>query len=128
MTTSFLVRAFAVALGCCAFTGCGAHYEPADEAPIAASLAIVTTAGIGFTTHASAADPEGQPISYELLDAPRHGILTFYPDSGAFRYVPSWGFIGEDVFTYCAFDGSNWSNVAVVRIMVEEPVVIIGVG
>jgi len=64
-------------------------------------------------------DPDNGPSSLtaELVSGPSHGTLTFNSD-GSFVYTPNTGFSGTDTFTYRAFDGANYSNVATVTINV----------
>jgi VCBS repeat-containing protein len=52
-----------------------------------------------------------------LVSGPAHGTLTLNPD-GSFTYTPAENFCGEDSFTYKAYDGELYSNVATVRIVV----------
>ncbi len=66
---------------------------------------------------ANDSDPEGQPLSAELVTTAAHGSLTLSA-SGAVLYVPAGGFTGTDSFTYRASDGVNLSNVATVTISV----------
>jgi VCBS repeat-containing protein len=52
-----------------------------------------------------------------FVSGPAHGTLTLNPD-GSFTYTPAENFCGEDSFTYKAYDGELYSNVATVRITV----------
>ncbi|GAB4262371.1 MAG: hypothetical protein Kow0092_12700 [Deferrisomatales bacterium] len=64
-------------------------------------------------------DPEGDPLTAALAQAPAHGSVDLAPD-GSFTYVPEPGFHGEDAFTYRAADGSLSSPPATVRIAVRS--------
>jgi len=57
------------------------------------------------------------PLTAVLVSGPAHGTLTLNPD-GSFTYTPAENFCGEDSFTYKAYDGALYSNVATVRITV----------
>jgi hypothetical protein len=87
------------------------------------------SSGVG----ANDSDPDGQPLTFFLNSSPNNGVLqTTIPPSinftndGTFRYTPDpdyWsnpakGDLG-DQFTYRAFDGYNFSNVARARIRVQ---------
>jgi hypothetical protein len=48
-----------------------------------------------------------------------HGTLTLN-SRGGFKYIPDGGFTGVDSFTYRAYDGVNYSNVATVTITVTQ--------
>ncbi|MBN2477231.1 MAG: tandem-95 repeat protein [Pirellulales bacterium] len=65
-------------------------------------------------------DPEGDPLAAVLGRAPAHGVLELTPD-GAFCYTPDADFLGNDSFTYKAFDGAAGSSEVVVS-MVVNPV------
>ncbi len=121
-------------IACAMMTGCGggsgyvvAEYESVEysTAPLADSLDISMDAGSSVTTYAYASDDDGDAVSYVLIEAPAHGYLTFYPETGRFTYTPVAGFVGVDRFTYRAFDGEFYSNVAAVHIVVEAPRIII---
>src|SRR5207253_2177840 len=70
-------------------------------------------------------DADGNPLTAvattgpnSLIVGPNHGTLTFNAD-GSFTYVPRLFFNGTDSFTYRAFDGVFFSNVATVNITVN---------
>ena len=60
-------------------------------------------------------DPDGDPISVELVSTTGNGALNLRPDGG-FVYLPNAGFTGSDSFTYVTKDASNTSNIATVVI------------
>ncbi len=54
-----------------------------------------------------------------LVSDVANGILSLY-DDGAFDYLPTAGFIGNDSFEYQVFDGVEYSNVTTVTITVND--------
>ena len=62
-------------------------------------------------------DPEGDPLSLELVQTTQHGLLQLEPN-GTFQYVPDRDFSGTDTFTYRVNDGTNNSTDATVSIEV----------
>ena len=62
-------------------------------------------------------DLYGHTLTATLVGGPFHGSLTFNSD-GSFSYTPDADFIGSDTFTYMAYDGSAYSNTAMVTIAV----------
>ena len=64
-------------------------------------------------------DAEGSALTAELFDDVASGTLVLAED-GSFTYMPDAGFVGEDSFTYKAFDGVDYSNVVTVTITVKE--------
>lgn len=53
------------------------------------------------------ADPEGKPVTFEVVDAPAHGVLAAV--EGGVRYTPAADYTGSDSFTYRAIaeDGAK---------------------
>lgn len=62
---------------------------------------------------------QGSALTAALAQAPSHGSVVLDED-GAFTYTPNAGFSGTDVFTYRAYDGADYSNVANVTITVNR--------
>ncbi len=60
-------------------------------------------------------DPDGDPVSAQLVSTVTNGILTLNLD-GSFVYSPNVGYTGQDSFTYRAADASSQSNLATVII------------
>ncbi|MDV4343621.1 tandem-95 repeat protein [Methanoculleus sp. YWC-01] len=64
-------------------------------------------------------DPDGDDLTAVLESSVSHGSLTLNTD-GSFTYTPNAGWSGIDTFTYKAFDGELYSDVATVTITVTE--------
>jgi VCBS repeat-containing protein len=64
-------------------------------------------------------DPEGAPLTAQLVSGPAHGSLMLNVD-GSFSYTPAESYVGSDSFTYSATDGSATSNIATVSITVTS--------
>jgi hypothetical protein len=60
-------------------------------------------------------DPDGDPITAQLVSGPSNGTLTFHPD-GTFTYIPNTHYVGPDSFTYTWSDGLTSGNTATVTI------------
>lgn len=67
-------------------------------------------------------DVEEDDLAAELVAGPQHGALDFNAD-GTFTYMPAPDYYGDDSFTYRAFDGTAYSNVATVNIVVTRRLV-----
>ena len=63
-------------------------------------------------------DPEGLPITAQLVTGPSHGTLTFNAN-GSFTYTPAANYNGPDEFWYRAFDGVRYSAAARVALTVN---------
>ncbi len=60
-------------------------------------------------------DPNEDALTAVLVSGPSSGTLQLNSD-GSFTFTPATNFSGSDSFTYCAFDGTDPSNVATVTI------------
>lgn len=104
-----------------------------DEAPVAVADGVyevhqgqmLVVPGTGVLANDSDADDD--PLSAELVSYVSHGYLTFnyrfengspIYDPGAFFYTAYAGYLGEDSFTYRAYDGALYSEVVTVSLNV----------
>ncbi|MBC7129376.1 MAG: tandem-95 repeat protein, partial [Thermoplasmatales archaeon] len=60
-------------------------------------------------------DADGDALSAILVSEPSHGSLTFN-SNGSFIYTPQENYYGQDSFTYKAYDGKDYSNIATIYI------------
>jgi len=93
-----------------------------DNAPITSDDAYSVSTGDTLVVEAPGLlendiDDDQDVIIVVLVDNVESGELELSGD-GSFQYIPSEGFVGEDVFTYRASDGNNRSNLARVTIEV----------
>lgn len=98
--------------------------QPCNEPPVAVNdnystdedtLLNVALPGI----LANDSDPDGDPITAELVTTTANGTLTLNPD-GSFTYAPDANYNGSDGFTYKAKDSfGNLSNAATVAITIN---------
>jgi hypothetical protein len=65
-------------------------------------------------------DNEHQALRAVLNTTVSNGVLTLNSD-GSFNYNPTDGFVGNDVFTYRAFDGALYSGIVNVSVNVTAP-------
>ncbi len=68
---------------------------------------------------ANDSDADNDPLTAELVSDVSNGTLNLNTD-GSFDYTPNPGYIGPDSFTYKAFDGGLYSNVATADITVTS--------
>lgn len=92
-------------------------------APEAGSQTLNTAENISAFKFLKAADPENDPLTYEIVSYPRKGTVTVYENAdGYFSYTPKRNFTGKDSFSYVATDAyGNKSNTATVEIAVSKP-------
>jgi hypothetical protein len=63
-------------------------------------------------------DLDNDPLTAVLLDGPESGELTFNAD-GSFIYTPEQDFHGQVTFTYRVFDGTDYSEIALVTLVIQ---------
>lgn len=64
-----------------------------------------------LTDTLSATDPNGDPMTFSLVNNASHGSVVVDAD-GTFRYNPESNFIGTDSFTFRVHNGTGYSNPA----------------
>lgn len=100
-------------LACFAVVASGGAVLAANSAPTAQSRRFYTNGEpIEITLHAT--DPDGDSLSYTIVQEPLRGTLSGTAPS--FLYTPSAGYTGSDSFSWKASDGTAFSNVATVTI------------
>jgi hypothetical protein len=90
--------------------------------PQASSATFVVPAGhpLSGTLSGAAFDPSGYQLGFYVYANPQYGRLLLNAD-GSFTYTPVPGVQGTDSFAYQVYDGTAWSNVAVVTIKLQYP-------
>lgn len=94
-----------------------------NNSPIAENLEFTTYKNVAYTGQFSAVDPEGDLITFQLVDKPARGEITMPADGDLqFVYTPYENKTGKDTFTYIAIDSvGNASEEATVKIKIEKP-------
>ena len=95
----------------------------ANGAPVAENLELTTYKNVAVTAQFSAVDPEGDLLTYHILNKPARGAVTMPEDgSSEFVYTPYENKTGKDSFTYVALDqAGNTSPEAKVTLCIEKP-------
>jgi len=98
---------------------------PANQAPLAFDDFYETDENICLVVDAPGVlendyDPDmgPKPLSAVLISSVSNGNLTFH-SNGSFQYTPHLYWHGVDMFSYVAFDGMDYSNIANVTITVH---------
>lgn len=93
-----------------------------NYAPETGAQSVETLKDIAVFKTFSAADPENDSMTYEIVDFPNHGSITVNHYDGLFIYRPLKGYMGKDSFSYTATDiHGNTSPVQKVQIKVSKP-------
>ena len=92
-----------------------------DQPPTAEDGSLETYKNIAGSGTLSAADPEGKPLTYDLVKEPKRGSVELHED-GTFTYTPDKNNGGKDSFTYTVTDsGGNTSEEAKISIEIRKP-------
>ncbi len=94
-----------------------------NRAPIAENLELTTYKNVPVTGRFAATDPEGDLLTFRLVEKPARGAVSFTQEGGAeFVYTPYENKTGKDSFTYTAVDAvGNVSTPVTVKIRIEKP-------
>lgn len=93
-----------------------------NNPPIAENLTLTTYKNVAVSSRFAAVDPEGDLVTFQVMDSPSRGQVTLDEnDPAAFWYTPYEGKKGKDSFTYVAIDSEgNTSEPATVKITIEK--------
>ena len=93
-----------------------------NAAPIAENLTLNTYKGVAISSRFAAVDPEGDLLTFQVVDSPARGQVTLDEnDPAAFWYTPYEGKKGKDTFTYVAIDSAgNVSEPATVKVTIKK--------
>jgi len=92
-----------------------------NHRPVANSISLTTPMNQSVAGVLDASDPDGDPLTYQLLTNGDKGVMTVDAETGAFVYTPNNGVTGEDTITFHVSDGLLWSDPAVVLIIIYPP-------
>jgi hypothetical protein len=76
-----------------------------NRMPVADDQALTTPQGTALPITLTATDPDGDPLTFSLLDAPLHGTVA--GSGSSVTYTPAPGFNGLDTFGFTASDGES---------------------
>lgn len=89
------------------------------SAPTAAAVETETVAGVMIEIPLSATDPDGDAVTFKLIDTPRLGTAVI--DNDKVVYTPAEKKTGTDKFTYCAIDTmGNESAPAQIKVKIKK--------
>jgi len=89
-----------------------------NQPPEAGDQSVDVTEDIAKSIVLGASDPEGNPLTYNIVSGPSHGTLSgSAPD---LSYLPAANYYGADSFAFRANDGQEDSNIATVSITVHS--------
>jgi Ca2+-binding RTX toxin-like protein len=90
-----------------------------NHAPVAGGQSLETPQDTPVAITLAANDSDGDALSYEIVAGPASGAVDLHGNVAT--YTPAAGWVGEDQFTFRAYDGLAYSNTATVSITVYDP-------
>lgn len=94
--------------------------DAGNAAPIAENLTLTTYKNVAVHGQCAAVDPEGDLVTFQLVDKPARGQVELSED-GSFCYTPYENKKGKDSFSYVAVDANgNVSSEATVKVTIEK--------
>ncbi|MFT3913791.1 MAG: Ig-like domain-containing protein [Anaeromyxobacteraceae bacterium] len=93
--------------------------SPVNDAPMAAGAAFELDEDGALEGAVAATDVDSPIDSYALSTSPAHGRAELDPARGTFRYTPDPDYVGPDVFSFTASDGTLDSAPATVQLTVR---------
>jgi ELWxxDGT repeat protein len=90
---------------------------PVNDTPTATPASFNIFEGESLTDTLIGFDPDGDPVTYLLVDGPLHGTVEILTD-GTFNYTSVDGYSGPDLFTFQVNDGTEFSDSASVTMSI----------
>jgi uncharacterized delta-60 repeat protein len=107
-----------VLFGVLSILGCGGGESatPENISPVAADQAVTAAPGTALAITLSATDADSDSLTYSIVSQATHGSVSL--SGSTVTYTPTSGYLGSDLFTFKAGDGTANSNIATVSITV----------
>ncbi|MBI4403149.1 MAG: tandem-95 repeat protein, partial [Deltaproteobacteria bacterium] len=90
----------------------------ANQAPVAQNQSVSTLSHTSVSIRLSAVDPDADLLTYQIASQPLHGTLGGTDHDKV--YTPNALYVGADSFTFRAYDGIAYSDIATVSVAVIE--------
>lgn len=88
----------------------------ANTPPVANAQSILCLSNVAMFVNLTASDPDGDPLTYTLINSPTNGTISGSPPN--LLYTPNPDYLGQDALTFSANDGTTDSGPALVTISV----------
>ena len=95
----------------------GILVKPVNDPPVVRDQVVVLNRNKSTDVLYDAVDPDGDKVTFVVVDAPTNGVLFSYPELA--NYTPRHGFSGTDRFTYRVSDGLESVGPVVVTLVIQ---------
>jgi len=96
-----------------------------NNPPGAENKGVITDEDTSVIITLSGSDVDGDNLTFSMVAGPSNGTLGTIVSTGVttaeVQYNPTTDYVGTDSFTYKAYDGKAYSDIATVSITVKEP-------
>jgi LPXTG-motif cell wall-anchored protein len=92
--------------------------NPVNDAPVANPYSFTVNEGATYNGTLTGSDPEGDTLTFSVVDLPMYGSLTINAD-GTFEYVHDGSETVSDSFTFRVYDGQLYSSGALVTVTIN---------
>ena len=122
-TFEFSVNGCGYSIACRIYHATDVGTAPTSAVSPASALMASTYRDLSCTGVLGGYDPDGDPIVYEIVSAPKHGAVRILDrEAGTYRYTPFSGYTGKDSFSYVVRDRKgNYSESRSVQVEITEP-------
>ena len=93
--------------------------SPINDEPTAKDQSATTDEDVNVDVTLAASDIDTDDLSFSIINGPYHGSLS--GTSPNFTYTPDPGYTGSDSFSFNAFDGIDYSDIAIFTVTVAFP-------
>lgn len=93
--------------------------EPPNLAPAASNQVLIVESGTSVSFELTGADPENAPLTYRIVELPRHGTLSGKAPNLRYHANPKGA--DTDAFTFLVNDGALDSSPGTVTIRIRPP-------
>jgi len=99
------------------------NVELPNTPPVSQNQTVSTQMNISIDVILASSDADEDNLTYSIVSQPVNGVLASDDGDELISYTPNLNFIGTDSISFRANDGFNDSNIAVVIINVNNPLI-----
>ena len=90
------------------------------QSPTAESVNLSTNEDESIIIQLSGSDPNNLDLSFSIINPPLYGTLEVLENDFEYIYTPDLNYNGQDSFTYVAFNGTFFSDIAEINLQINS--------